>query len=185
MTAASYIPGTWLGIVRSRTAVLLGPGSPAELAGALWELLAGRPEPHEILAAVTSTSGGSLTRIPSFGILDFNGSLRVFLRGDIDLTVEQPGGAVDLDGRDVTTWNERKFVVPGTCRVAIAAGTTGTAGLGEAAPVGAGVADVASVAAGVVVVTAVAAEVAVSSTVPLGSSVGSDVGVSVGDSVGA
>lgn len=134
MTAASYIPGTWLGIVRSRTAVLLGPGSPAELAGALWELLAGRPEPHEILAAVTSTSGGSLTRIPSFGILDFNGSLRVFLRGDIDLTVEQPGGAVDLDGRDVTTWNERRFVVPGTCRVAIAAGTAGTAGLATEQP---------------------------------------------------
>lgn len=128
MTAASYIPGAWLGIVRSRTAVLLGPGSPAELAGALWELLAGRPEPHEILAAVTSTSGGSLTRVPSFGILDFNGSLRVFLRGDIDLTVEQPGGAVDLDGRDVTTWTERKFVVPGTCRVAVADETGGTAG---------------------------------------------------------
>ncbi|MDT0169953.1 FHA domain-containing protein [Pseudarthrobacter sp. BRE9] len=128
MTGASYIPGSWLGIVRSRTAVLLGPGSPAELAGALWELLAGRPEPHEVLAAVTSTSGGFLTRIPSFGILDFNGSLRIFLRGDIDLTVDQPGGAVDLDGRDVTTWNERRFVVPGTCRVVIAGGGAGTPG---------------------------------------------------------
>lgn len=128
MTAASYIPGTWLGVVRSRTAVLLGPGSSAELAGALWELLAGRPEPHEVLAAVTSTSGGSLTRIPSFGILDFNGSLRVFLRGDIDLTVEQPGGAMDLDGRDVTTWNERRFVLPGTCRVRIAEGGAGSSG---------------------------------------------------------
>jgi len=125
MTGASYLPGTWLGIVRDRTAVLLGPGAPAELAGALWELLAGRPEPHEVLAAVTSSSGGSLTHIPSFGILDFNGSLRVFLRGDIDLTVEQPGGAVDLDGRDVTTWNERKFVMPGTCRVHVPAGGAG------------------------------------------------------------
>ncbi|TQJ35893.1 FHA domain-containing protein [Arthrobacter sp. SLBN-122] len=128
MTAASYIPGTWLGVVRSRTAVLLGPGSSAELAGALWELLAGRPEPHEVLAAVTSTSGGSLTRIPSFGILDFNVSLRVFLRGDIDLTVEQAGGAMDLDGRDVTTWNERRFVLPGTCRVRIADGGAGSPG---------------------------------------------------------
>jgi hypothetical protein len=125
MTGASYTPGTWLGIVRDRTAVLLGPGAPAELAGALWELLAGRPEPHEVLAAVTSSSGGSLTHIPSFGILDFNGSLRVFLRGDIDLTVEQPGGAVDLDGRDVTTWNERRFVMPGTCRVDVPASGAG------------------------------------------------------------
>ncbi|MDQ0769956.1 hypothetical protein QF031_002705 [Pseudarthrobacter defluvii] len=126
MTGASYIPGRWLGIVRSQTAVLLGPEAPAELAGALWELLAGRPEPHEVLAAVTSSSGGSLTRIPSFGILDFNGSLRVFLRGDIDLRVEQPGGAVDLDGRDVTTWNERKFAVPGTCRLGIEDGSIGS-----------------------------------------------------------
>ena len=132
MTGASYIPGGWLGIIRSRTAVLLGPEAPAELAGALWELLAGRPEPHEVLAAVTSSSGGSLTRIPSFAILDFNGSLRVFLRGAIDLTVEQPSGAVDLDGRDVTTWNERKFVVPGTCRLGLPDG--GAAGTGGAWP---------------------------------------------------
>jgi len=131
MTGASYIPGTWLGVVRSRTAVLLGPGLPAELAGAVWELLAGRPEPHEVLAAVTSGSGGSLTQLPSFGILDFNGPLRVFLRGDIDLTVEQPGGPVDLDGRDVTTWNERKFVVPGRCRLGIASGGTGSGHSGE------------------------------------------------------
>ncbi|MEW1950267.1 FHA domain-containing protein [Pseudarthrobacter sp902506025] len=124
MTGASYIPGTWLGIVRSGTAVLLGPETPAGLAGAIWELLASQPEPHEVLAAVTSSSGGSLTRIPSFGILDFNGSLRVFLRGDLDLTVEQPGGPVELDGRDVTTWNERRFVVAGTCRLGIAGGAT-------------------------------------------------------------
>src|SRR6476469_3675359 len=107
MTGASYPPATWRGIVRSGTAVLLAPETPAELAGAIWDLLGSRPEPHEVLAAVTSSSGGSLTRIPSFGILAFNGSLRVFLRGNLDLRVEQPGGAVDLDGRDVTTWNER------------------------------------------------------------------------------
>jgi len=135
MTGASYLPGTWLGIVRDRTAVLLGPGAPAGLAGALWELLAGRPEPHEVLAAVTSSSGGSLTHIPSFGILDFSGSLRVFLRGDIDLTVEQPGGAVDLDGRDVTTWNERRFVMPGTCRVHVPAGGAGAPGQAAGQPV--------------------------------------------------
>ncbi|UUL75958.1 hypothetical protein NG819_18320 [Pseudarthrobacter sp. Fe7] len=57
MTGASYVPGTWLGIVRSGTAVLLGPETPAELAGAIWELLGGQPEPHEVLAAVTSRLG--------------------------------------------------------------------------------------------------------------------------------
>ncbi|MFF2345379.1 FHA domain-containing protein [Pseudarthrobacter sp. NPDC058119] len=128
MTGASYTPGTWLGIVRSGTAVLLAPETPAELAGAIWDLLGSRPEPHEVLAAVTSSSGGSLTRIPSFGILDFNGSLRVFLRGGLDLAVEQPGGPVDLDGRDVTTWTERRFVVPGKCRLTIAGGTDAAQG---------------------------------------------------------
>ncbi|HKU02253.1 MAG TPA: hypothetical protein VJQ80_05535, partial [Arthrobacter sp.] len=131
MTGASYTPGTWLGIVRSGTAVLLAPETPAELAGAIWELLGSRPEPHEVLAAVTSSSGGSLTRIPSFGILDFNGSLRIFLRGGLDLAVEQPGGPVDLDGRDVTTWTERRFVVPGTCRLTIAGGTDAAQGAGS------------------------------------------------------
>src|SRR6478735_6445138 len=133
MTGASYVPGSWLGVVRSGTAVLLGPESPAELAGALWELLAARPEPHEVLAAVTSSSGGSLSRIPSFAILDFNGSLRVFLRGELDLAVEQPGGPVDLDGRDVTTWTERRFLVAGKCRLTIAGGTVAT-GQGAGSP---------------------------------------------------
>ena len=133
MTGASYTPGTWLGIVRSGTAVLLAPETPAELAGAIWDLLGSRPEPHEVLATVTSSSGGSLTRIPSFGILAFNGSLRVFLRGGLDLAVEQPGGPVDLDGRDVTTWTERRFVVPGKCRLTIAGGTD-TAGHGAGSP---------------------------------------------------
>lgn len=120
MTAASYVPGAWLGVVRSQTAVLLGPGTPPELAGALWDLLAGRPAVHEVLAAVTSSSGGSLAKIPPFGILDFDGPLRVFLRGDLELTVDSPDGPVELDGRDVTTWNERRFAVPGACRLAIA-----------------------------------------------------------------
>ena len=120
MTAASYVPGTWLGVVRSRTAVLLGPGTPPELAGAVWDLLAGRPAVHEVLAAVTSSSGGSLAQIPPFGILDFDGPLRVFLRGGLELTVDSPDGPVELDGRDVTTWNERRFAVPSGCRLVIA-----------------------------------------------------------------
>ncbi|NUP58064.1 MAG: hypothetical protein HOQ06_01120, partial [Pseudarthrobacter sp.] len=119
MAGASYTPGTWLGVVRSRTAVLMGPGTPADLAGAVWDLLAGRPAVHEVLAAVTGSSGGSLASIPPFGILDFDGPLRVFLRGDLELTMDSPDGPVRLDGRDVTTWNERRFAVPGACRLVI------------------------------------------------------------------
>ncbi|HEU4668400.1 MAG TPA: FHA domain-containing protein [Arthrobacter sp.] len=120
MTGTSYVPGTWLGILRSRTAVLLGPDTPQATAGAVWELLGSKPAVHEVLHAITSSSGGSLTRIPPFGILDFSGPLRVFLRGGLDLAVELPDGQVELDGRDVTTWNERRFALPtGTCRISI------------------------------------------------------------------
>lgn len=136
MAGTSYVPGSWLGVVRSGTAVLLGPDTPPALAGALWNLLADGPEVHEVLHAVTSSSGGSLASIPSFGILDFNGSLRVFLRGGLDLTVGQPQGPVELDGRDVTTWNERRFALPGPCTLTIPG--AGTPGLPEL-PLGEGV----------------------------------------------
>lgn len=126
MTGTSYVPGTWLGIVRGSTAVILGPDSPPALAGVVWDLLGTNPEVHEVLHAVTSSSGGSLAQIPSFGILEATGPLRVFLRGDLDLAVELPDGRVELDGRDVTTWNERRFALPGACRLAIpAAGAPG------------------------------------------------------------
>ncbi|MDQ0924274.1 hypothetical protein QF038_002782 [Pseudarthrobacter sp. W1I19] len=119
MTAVSYIPGTWLGIVRSHTAVLLEPDTKPALIAALWGLLESRPEVHEVLHAVTSSSGGSLANIPSFGILDFQGPLRVFLRGDLDVTVQSADGPVELNGRDVTTWTERRLDQSGLCRLVI------------------------------------------------------------------
>lgn len=128
----SYLPGTWLGVVRSRTAVLLGPDTPPALVAALWDLLATRPEVHEVLHAVTNSHGGSLANIPSFGLLDFNGPLRVFLRGDLDVTVQSPDGVVELNGRDVTTWTERRLALPGLCQLTIpAAGGTAHDGLAE------------------------------------------------------
>ncbi|TLM84843.1 FHA domain-containing protein [Pseudarthrobacter sp. NamE2] len=119
MAGTSYTPGSWLGIVRSGTAVVLGPDTPPALVPALWDLLAGQPQVHEVLHAVTSSSGGSLADIPSFGILDVNGSLRVFLRGDLELTVGLSDGPVELNGRDVTTWNERAFALPDECTLSI------------------------------------------------------------------
>jgi hypothetical protein len=125
MSAVSYVPGTWLGIVRSRTAVLLGPDTQPALIAAVWDLLGSRPEGHEVLHAVTSSSGGSLANIPSFGILDFDGPLRVFLRGDLDVTVQVSGGPIELNGRDVTTWTERRLSDPGLCRLTIPAAARG------------------------------------------------------------
>lgn len=119
MSAASYQPGAWVGVVRAQTAVVLGPDAPAGLAAALWDLLAGRPQVHEILHAVTGSAGGSLADIPAFGIVDFTDPLRVFLRGPLDLAVQSSQGTVDLDGRDVTTWNERRFEGAERCQLTI------------------------------------------------------------------
>lgn len=119
MSAASYQPGAWVGVVRAKTAVVLGPDAPTGLAAALWDLLAGRPQVHEILHAVTGSAGGSLADIPAFGIVDFTDPLRVFLRGPLDLAVQSSQGTVDLDGRDVTTWNERRFEGAERCQLTI------------------------------------------------------------------
>ncbi|MGO4189879.1 FHA domain-containing protein [Pseudarthrobacter sp. TAF60_1] len=122
MATANYTAGTWLGVLRSRTAVFLGPGTPPALVQSLWDLLEDAPEVHEVLHAVTSSFGVSLAKIPSFGIVDFREALRVFLRGDLDLTVQLPGGPVELNGRDVTTWTERRLDLPEWYRLTVAGG---------------------------------------------------------------
>jgi hypothetical protein len=119
MVSSSYTPGTWLGVVRSGTAVLLAPATPPGLVDSLWELLGGEPEVHEVLHAVTSASSGSLAQIPWFGIVEFRDSLRVFLRGDIELTAGLAAGPVELNGSDVTTWTERRLSEPQWYRVTV------------------------------------------------------------------
>lgn len=127
----SYTPGTWLGVVRSGTAVLLRPDTDRGLLDSLWALLARNPEIHEVLDAVTAASGGSLARLPWFGIVGFHGALQVFLRGEIDLDVRLDGGeSVALSGRDVSTWTERRFMTAEEFSLAIP---------GAAAPQDAGV----------------------------------------------
>ncbi|MEV8041026.1 FHA domain-containing protein [Arthrobacter sp. NPDC080082] len=106
----SYLPGDWLGIVRGGTVVLLPPDTGRSLVEPLWALLGRSPEIHEVLDAVTAASGGSLFRLPWFGVVGLAAPLRVFLRGEIDLTVRLDGGTTtELSGRDVTTWTERRL----------------------------------------------------------------------------
>lgn len=125
MVTSSYSPGSWIGIVRSGTAVLLRPEADPALVHSLWMLLGTAPQAHEVLHAVTSASGGSLAEIPWFGIVDFKQSLRVFLRGDIELTAVLAGGPVELNGRDVTTWTERHLADPQWYTVNVPGGSAG------------------------------------------------------------
>lgn len=129
MVSSSYSPGSWIGVVRSGMAVLLRPEADPALVHSLWGLLGNSPEVHEVLHAVTSASGESLAQIPSFGIVDFKHSLRVFLRGDIELTAHLTEGPVDLNGRDVTTWTERHLADPQWYTVKAPGGNAGGAEL--------------------------------------------------------
>ncbi|PNH86588.1 hypothetical protein [Arthrobacter sp. AFG20] len=122
MAAASYVPGGWLGLIRSGTAVILDPATPAPLVGTVWDLLETSPDAAEVLHAVTGGFGAPLSASPWFGIIGFSDSLRVFLRGDIDLTVQLPSGPVNLDGRNVTTWTERWLDAPEWFSVSAPAG---------------------------------------------------------------
>ncbi|HKS01210.1 MAG TPA: hypothetical protein VJS86_06000, partial [Arthrobacter sp.] len=112
MATASYLPGGWLGLIRQGTAVILDPATPAPLVSAVWDLLGNAPDAAEVLHAVAGGFGGPLSATPCFGIIGYTDSLRVFLRGDIDLTVQLPSGPVTLDGRNVTTWTERWLEAP-------------------------------------------------------------------------
>ena len=114
--------------------MLLAPATPPALVDSLWELLAREPEVHEVLHAVTSASSGSLAQIPWFGIVEFRDSLRVFLRGDIELTAQLAAGPVELNGSDVTTWTERRLSAPESYKVSV----PGEPGRGSRTPAGGG-----------------------------------------------
>ncbi|KQN86241.1 hypothetical protein ASE96_15405 [Arthrobacter sp. Leaf69] len=137
--AARYTPGSWLGVVRSETVVLLRPDSAPALVESLWHLLDAGPEVHEVLDAVTSASGGSLALLPWFAIIDCRSSVQVFLRGDIDLTVDLPSGPVELSGRDVTTWTERRFATADGFKVTVPGAAAGASGVGPDLPLTDGV----------------------------------------------
>ncbi|MFC9351106.1 hypothetical protein [Arthrobacter sp. NPDC057013] len=133
MAAASYVPGGWLGLIRQGTAVILDPATPAPLVSTVWDLLAKGQNAAEILHAVTGGFGAPLSASPCFGIIGFSDSLRVFLRGDIDLTVQLPSGSVKLDGRNVTTWTERWLEAPERFSVEVPAAAGAHPELPEAA----------------------------------------------------
>ena len=131
MAAASYVPGGWLGLIRSGTAVILDPSTPAPLVSAVWDLLAKGPDASEVLHAVTGGFGAPLSASRWFGIIGFSDSLRVFLRGDIDLAVQLPSGPVNLDGRNVTTWTERWLDAPEWFSVAVPGAASSQSGPSE------------------------------------------------------
>lgn len=104
----AYRSGSWLGVVRSSTVLILSQATPPAMVRSLWEFLGSAPDITDILNRVTSGFGTNLTGMPAFAIITLNKGSNAVLRGDMDLTVVSAEGAESvISGRNMTTWTER------------------------------------------------------------------------------
>lgn len=104
-----YSTGSWLGIVRSDTVIVLDEHTDRGIVAQLWEFLGTRPPVHEVLNKVTASFGTELTGMPSFGIMTTGERPRAVLRGEMTLTVRTGNSQLEVSGREVTTWSERSL----------------------------------------------------------------------------
>lgn len=104
-----YSSGSWLGIVRSDTVIVLDEHTDRGIVAQLWEFLGTRPPVHEVLNKVTASFGTELTGMPSFGIMTTGERPRAVLRGEMTLTVRTGNSQLEVSGREVTTWSERSL----------------------------------------------------------------------------
>ncbi|WFR84959.1 FHA domain-containing protein [Arthrobacter sp. Y-9] len=106
MNTNHYRQGPWLYVLRNGIAVVVSPDSGTERIQQLWELLGRNPSVDQLLNEVTRSFGTSVTGLPDFAVVDHRDSLRVFLRGDLQVRTLD-GSGHEVHGRGVTTWNER------------------------------------------------------------------------------
>ncbi|GLB68645.1 FHA domain-containing protein [Arthrobacter mangrovi] len=125
MPAISYRPGSWLGLVRGGTIVLLDSGTREDVVHDLWAVLASRPTLQSVLGAVVSGYGTDLAALPEFAIISYDGRMHAILRGDVVVNTDCPEGAAELSGQGVTTWTERLLPEQEAFDVVINAGKEG------------------------------------------------------------
>lgn len=106
MNTNHYRQGSWLYVLRNGIAVVVSPDAGTERIQQLWELLGRNPSVDQLLNEVTRSFGTSVTGLPDFAVVDHRDSLRVFLRGDLQVRTLD-GSGHEVHGRGVTTWNER------------------------------------------------------------------------------
>ncbi|MEZ2372043.1 FHA domain-containing protein [Arthrobacter sp. RCC_34] len=106
MNTNHYRQGSWLYVLRNGIAVVVYPDAGTERIQQLWEVLGRNPSVDQLLNEVTRSFGTSVTGLPDFAVVDHRDSLRVFLRGDLQVRTLD-GSGHEVHGRGVTTWNER------------------------------------------------------------------------------
>lgn len=113
MVSTTYRTGSWLGIVRAGTVIVLEPATDPAIITSLWDHLGNEtPTLHGVLNAVTSKLGPELVGMPQFAILVQTDRLHAILRGEISLVARLDGDEQEVSGRDVTTWSERSLATP-------------------------------------------------------------------------
>ncbi|MDJ0317091.1 FHA domain-containing protein [Arthrobacter antibioticus] len=109
MVSTQYSTGSWLGIVRSGSVIILEAQTDSATVNYLWEYLGQKPTIHGVLNEVTEKFGTGLTGMPDFAVVVQSDRLHAILRGDITLLAHTENGTEIVSGRDVTTWSERSL----------------------------------------------------------------------------
>lgn len=112
MVSTAYSTGSWLGIVRSGSVIVLEAQTAPRIVSELWEFLGESPTIHGVLNEVTAQFSTPLTDMPDFAILVQRSRLHAVLRGDLNLVIHSGGHAEEMTGVDVTTWSERSLPLP-------------------------------------------------------------------------
>lgn len=120
MVSTTYSTGSWLGIVRSGSVVVLDGQTDPAIVKHLWDYLGQEPTIHGLLNEVTEKFGTGLTSMPDFAVVVQSDRLHAILRGDITLLAHTGAGTELVSGRDVTTWSERSLPLADSIELALA-----------------------------------------------------------------
>ncbi len=105
-------PGaSWLVLVRGTKVVLLPAETGQQRLDDVWTSLQGSASLEDVFDAVTGGLAGSLSRLPSFGLVSVDSQVNVLLRGELELELD---GALAASGRNLRTWSEQVFPAAGT-----------------------------------------------------------------------
>lgn len=103
MSAASYVPGAWTGLVCAGLSALVGPGAPRSLVAAVWDIAATGGGVHDALAAL-----GEEAELPPFALVTLTrtGLLHAALRGGVEVAVAESSGVRELRAEAGAPWTE-------------------------------------------------------------------------------
>jgi hypothetical protein len=104
-----YLPGEWYAAVRDDLLLVLPPGARGR-AAALWSLVDEGVAADAVLDAVLAAG---LSELPGLALLSVDdGRTRALVRGEVTCVLDGPQETHELDGRQVTTWQEVRSTGP-------------------------------------------------------------------------